>query len=612
MLSATVQMGSRIGPMLSGIGANALNSGFIYSPKPQVFLLNTHGYAYAKGYPLAPDSGGQITYVNEKAKQLLQRGYKVSIVGRGFDVNDQTILDKFGAREGVQIDEQSPLLRMLFLPSQSNEFIPKEQIYSEIPDMALALATLIERESTLVNMEPWEYAGIISSHYVDAGRVGQELLGYWERRATASFLNRVLPEALALPLAMNTLDCHFSMNQRNDISSVIGNLVLRDPSLISSLGIQVGSHQTAQQIGLKILEHYNITPENVRQAVAHIKTYHAWTPHSLASLKLENVIRSGGGSNREYFESLNLDIREANERLIVNGSDTITDAIQLSGWHALGGSIPARMNFSTSDPITLGLEKLGANQGNIGFFSPGTDTERYIPYSSLSYPQQKAFYNWAVDSEAIPEGIVEYMLESPKNHVVMIDASRMDPTKRKDDLLHMMRESIDQGVFKDKTPIMMITGPRKGDLYNKLESLRTDLNLENNVFFMGRVPDEHMSPMIGIPYASGKNSFHMGIAFSASQMEGWGMSVMDMNAAGLRGIYTDAVPYAEFADRRVKGGNHIVPLGKNKISGFVGAIRSLMGETPENNRRIGQQLSDFVREKLDWNILINNFIDSFK
>jgi mannosylfructose-phosphate synthase len=117
-------------------------------------MISTHGYVAALPPLGAPDTGGQVVFVIELSKQLARLGYKVDIWTRRFDNQPETEV----------VDDNVTILRV---PCGSKEFIPKEQLYKNIPEWVENALRLIKKQSLSYYF--------INSHYWDAGLAGQSL-----------------------------------------------------------------------------------------------------------------------------------------------------------------------------------------------------------------------------------------------------------------------------------------------------------------------------------------------------------------------------------------------------------------------------------------------------
>jgi mannosylfructose-phosphate synthase len=118
-----------------------------------VCMLSTHGYFDPVPQLGITDTGGQVVYVLQLAKALSANNIKVDIITRWFD------------RSRDQIDPVAdyPDVRVVRIPAGPWEFIPKEEIYSVLPQ-------LTENMIEFINQEKLGY-DLFHGHYVDAGIV---------------------------------------------------------------------------------------------------------------------------------------------------------------------------------------------------------------------------------------------------------------------------------------------------------------------------------------------------------------------------------------------------------------------------------------------------------
>lgn len=121
-------------------------------PSGNVLMLSVHGYVGAAPELGKPDTGGQVVFVLELAKRLVELGYRVDIVTRRFE--DQP--------EVEPIDDG---LRVWRIPFGGPRFIRKEDMHDHLDEMERHLMAAIADRGLRYD--------IVSSHYWDAGWVGQ-------------------------------------------------------------------------------------------------------------------------------------------------------------------------------------------------------------------------------------------------------------------------------------------------------------------------------------------------------------------------------------------------------------------------------------------------------
>jgi mannosylfructose-phosphate synthase len=100
---------------------------------PRILMLSLHGYFAAEPQLGLPDTGGQVVFVLELAKQLAELGYAVDMVTRRFE--DQP-----------EFDDMGPHLRVWRIPFGGPDFIRKEDMHDHLDEFARAfLEALRER-----------------------------------------------------------------------------------------------------------------------------------------------------------------------------------------------------------------------------------------------------------------------------------------------------------------------------------------------------------------------------------------------------------------------------------------------------------------------------------
>lgn len=117
-------------------------------------MLSLHGYVAAEPELGLPDTGGQVVFVLELAKQFRDLGYVVDVVTRRFE-------------NQPEFDDMGPNLRVWRVPFGGPEFVRKEDMHDHI-DEFVARFTDALRESQITY-------DFISSHYWDAGYAGQQI-----------------------------------------------------------------------------------------------------------------------------------------------------------------------------------------------------------------------------------------------------------------------------------------------------------------------------------------------------------------------------------------------------------------------------------------------------
>jgi len=123
------------------------------SASRSICMLSTHGYFDPVPQLGKTDTGGQVIYVLQLAKALSKHGIKVDIYTRWFDFS----------KKQVDPVPDYPDVRVVRIPAGQEKFIPKEDIYDVLPELAQNMIHFI-REKKL------DY-DLFHGHYVDAGIV---------------------------------------------------------------------------------------------------------------------------------------------------------------------------------------------------------------------------------------------------------------------------------------------------------------------------------------------------------------------------------------------------------------------------------------------------------
>ncbi len=130
-----------------------------------ICMLSTHGYVDPIPQLGRTDTGGQVVYVLELSKALSRLGHRVDIYTRGFDRSKET----------VDHLPNHPDVRVVRIPAGPWEFIPKEQIYPVLPELAANMLEFIRGQGL-------DY-DLLHGHYVDAGIVTLEVAEKLDRPA---------------------------------------------------------------------------------------------------------------------------------------------------------------------------------------------------------------------------------------------------------------------------------------------------------------------------------------------------------------------------------------------------------------------------------------------
>ena len=116
-------------------------------------MLSTHGYVDFEPQLGRTDTGGQVVYLLQLSKALSKQGIIVDIYTRWFEKS----------KESVEHDLGDSNLRIVRIPAGPVEFVPKEELYDILPELADNMVEFIRKNE--LNYD------LFHAHYVDAGVV---------------------------------------------------------------------------------------------------------------------------------------------------------------------------------------------------------------------------------------------------------------------------------------------------------------------------------------------------------------------------------------------------------------------------------------------------------
>ncbi len=143
--------------------------------RTSILMLSIHGYVAAEPEFGLPDTGGQVVFVLELAKQFAALGHRVDVVTRRFE--DQP-----------EFEEIAEGCRLWRIPFGGPDFIRKEDMHDHIDRFSRRFLAEVEERNLSY--------GIVNSHYWDGGWAGQQIaeelgiphvhtphsLGWWKRK----------------------------------------------------------------------------------------------------------------------------------------------------------------------------------------------------------------------------------------------------------------------------------------------------------------------------------------------------------------------------------------------------------------------------------------------
>ncbi len=567
-----------------------LKSAFESADRPDLALITNHGYAGVE-IPLggAPDTGGQNMYVNSLALSLEKIGYRVTVFARGgFSFfNSDRLRD--------EPEYMTPNVRYVYIPGGGSEFIPKEDIAIALDEELQWLDEFIRIEASQRGCEPWQVYRMVNSHYWDAAVLGVRLVERWRNDIAQQLIHRLLDgvidgqrleeidkdrhwmalgEAPVYHLGSLLLECEGSpatpvvqrvnacasrwaaaKQKGANAQSMICDMVDETLSKVAkSMAPALHSLLASEALGLALL---TIEPDQaqwLKDKLDDVDT-HVWTPHSLAELKDENY------RNRpvEVRRKLKFCERRDHERMVC-------DRTQL--FAATSTEIAERLRTHY---------RVEAEQ--IFYFPPCIDSSVFRRYS-----QKERQETWKYLSDV--SGVPVEKLEGGK---MIFETSRMDHTKRKDLLLDAFSMICDE--FDDV--YLFIGGGPENEVFKDLKKqLEQTSNLKGKAFLTGFIPEQNIGPLFSMA----------SIYVSASEMEGFGMSVSQAAAARTAIVCSDLIP---FAVQYVPEDAVIVHAGD--VEDFAGAMHRLLLDDDERDWRAAG-LAEKV-QVLDWVAQTRSFIE---
>ena len=559
------------------------------SKRPAVALITNHGYAGVE-IPIggAADTGGQVVYVNQLALALDALGYRVTIFARGGfpDYGTEKLRD--------QAEYLSDHVRYVFVKGGGDTFLRKEDIAIALDEEVEWLDAFIRQEAEELGRSPWEVYEFINTHYWDAAIMGMQLVERWWDDVTATAigellgksvpaetLKRVWPErhwaelggAPAYHLGRLLMDHAAPVSGKPierveavvkayakasglDVSAVGGALdALRElgTGIVDDAAPVVQAVAIAETVGDAVLMFQPEREQALEEQLDRVDR-HVWTPHSLGSLKHDNF----RDQPLDICRELKFCERRSHERLVCD---------RTRAFAATSAEIAERLRTHYLVPTE-----------NVFYFPPCVDRATFREYSDAEI---EATYQYLAKQSGIP---AERLRESK----LIFETSRMDQTKRKDLLLEAFG---DVARHRDDVYLFIGGGPEK-ELYQRLTAMRDSTpELVGRAFLLGFIPDEHIPPLFSMA----------DVYVSASEMEGFGMSVSQAAAARTAVVASDLIP---FATQYVPDEAKIVPAGD--APRFTRAILELLEDEDDRRERAGR-LADKVRA-LDWESQSSAFI----
>ncbi|MFO7848736.1 MAG: glycosyltransferase [Spirochaetia bacterium] len=137
-----------------------LEQEFLRSDKSHILMITNHGIHQWEVVSGLPDTGGQNVYVNQLTEVLADFGFKITIVNRGGYPHPTTGEMRRGRRY------KDARQRILYIEDSTKEFVRKEAMKPQIPELVDFLYSNLEKEG--------QKTDLIMSNYWDAALLGVE------------------------------------------------------------------------------------------------------------------------------------------------------------------------------------------------------------------------------------------------------------------------------------------------------------------------------------------------------------------------------------------------------------------------------------------------------
>jgi len=564
---------------------------FARAERPQIALITNHGYGGVE-IPIggAPDTGGQNVYVNQLATALDELGFKVTVFARGgFPFFDSQ-------RVRSEPEYLTDHVRYVYVPGGGDQFIRKEDIAVALDEEIDWLDGFIRQQAEQLGCAPWQVYEVVNTHYWDAAVMGMRLVERWRDDVVAAAAGRLLQgvlggeqlqqlrrerhwmalgEAPAYQLGKLLIEAEGSpatplvqrvraaatkwaavhgSNDGTEVDRLVGAVAYALAEVRERLAPSLHLLAAAEALGLALLDLVPEVADALEEQLVAVDR-HVWTPHSLAALKEDNF----RDKDAQVKRALKFCERRNHERAVCN---------QTLAFAATSTEIAERL-----------LTHYHVPQEQIFYFPPCVDGKTFRSRSA-----QELQAAWQYLSEV--SGVDVERLRSGK---IIFETSRMDHTKRKDVLLeafaYVARERDDAYLF--------IGGGPEGQLIEELKQLRDSKpELRGRAFLTGFIPEEHIGPLFALA----------DIYVTASEMEGFGMSVLQAAASATPVICSDLVP---FAVQYVPHEAVIVPAGE--VFDFARAMQDLLEDESDRlarGRRLAEKTAAF-----DWQAQAAAFLD---
>ncbi len=556
---------------------------------PEIALITNHGYGGTQiPFGGAPDTGGQNVYVNTLAGKLEKLGYKVTVFARGgfpyFESDEM--------RRGV--DYLSPLIRYVFVPGGGESFIRKEDISVALDEQLNWLFGFCQSEAEARGCQPWELFEFVNSHYWDAAVLAVGLIERWRNliveRSLSQLLSGVVTESTFQALhdglhwralgespdfyLGRMLMYHVRLSDSSIEHQVRGAASLWSSarSLDATVENRVVDHVmenlqrpdvhldpryeqlvAAAALGREILAQEPDADRNLKRQLARCDR-HVWTPHSLGELKDFNYRHRSRSERRD----LKFCERRNHERMICQRTHAFA---------ATSAKIAERLWTHYHVPV----------EGTY-YFPPCVDRDVFRAYTE---DEKQSTFRWLSESTGLS---VDELASKP----LIFETSRMDRTKRKDLVMAAFAEI----AAKHPDCYLLIGGGPENDVFESLQQqLELTPMLKGRAFLLSAIPDEYIGPMFSVAH----------IYATASEMEGFGMSVSQAASAATPVVSTDTIP---FSIHHAAEESLLFEPGDKQ--GLVDALDRLLSDPDEHAWRA--EAIEKTLEELDWLTRVGDFL----
>lgn len=309
----------------------------------------------------------------------------------------------------------------------------------------------------------------------------------------------------------------------------------------------------AAALGREILTQEPDADTNLKHELARIDR-HVWTLHSLGDLKDFNYRHRKNTERR----ALKFCERSNHERMICQRTHAFA---------ATSANIAERLWTHYHVPVE-----------STYYFPPCVDRDIFRAYTDQ---EKQGSFRWLSANTSLS-------VEELADKTLIFETSRMDRTKRKDLVL---------AAFAQIAPIhldcyLLIGGGPDNDVFESLyKQIEFTSRLKGRAFLLGAIPDEFIGPMFSVA----------DIYATASEMEGFGMSVSQAASAGTPVISMNTIPFSIH-----HAADEALLFEPGDKSGLVDALNRLLSDAAEHARR-GQEIEKTL-EELDWTTRVGDFL----